>query len=148
MAPMLPSRVAAPDSSLYWATTSAKDVPSLSLPSASSARRHACSRVRVTVAGAPLAPTYLTSTCFTLIRSGSEALRSCFASASARQRSAALPPADRAAGGGGEVGDEAPPGGAPPHATVVATTSAPNKVWGRRGQPFMDPKVSRLFRPW
>src|ERR1019366_10167397 len=115
MAPMLPSRVAAPDSSLYWATTSAKDVPSLSLPSASSARRHACSRVRVTVAGAPLAPAYLTSTCFTLIRSGSDALRSCFASASARQRSAALPPADRV-----EVGDEAPPGGGPPHATVGA----------------------------
>ena len=128
--PILPSRVAAPDSSLYVATTSANEVPSFSLPSASSARRHACSRVRVMASGAFFAPAYFTSTCFTLMRSGSAGFRARFASATARHCAAALP---------GDEGDDAPLDGAPPH----ATTRAPARSRDAHGRLLMARRYRR-----
>src|SRR5580693_2298586 len=106
-------------------TTSANDIPSLSLARASSARRHACSRVRVTVAGARFAPAYRTRTCFAVIRDGSEALRSRLAPAMAKHRSAALSRLDVDAGA---VAEGAPPEGAAPQANVVETAMAPMRI--------------------
>jgi len=80
----MPSRVAAPSSSLYSFTASPKLVPFSSLARASCARRHASSRVRVIVAGARLEPDHFTSRCFTVTFSGSSLLFSRFASAVAR----------------------------------------------------------------
>src|ERR1700722_9660035 len=75
------------------------------------------------------------------MRSGSEGLRVCFASAAARHAPAAPPPLEP------PDADEAPLDGAPPHANVVETTtpSKARKVGCKRDAFFIEATISPFF---